>query len=263
MHVVSPTRKGARREAAGQAAAGAGAAGGGAGRGGRGLGGGDHGTLGEQSRMILADNYRSVLAAQRMKESLERIDSDVLFVAGRRTSRRRRARSRATARRFENELEVQEGNITERARGGDRALRGAWNGYARRVDRFLAPRGKRRAQGGPTFATLEPAFTRISRGRRHPGHQPGRHGAEERARPRAARLLEQVVTGAVSLASLLGLLEDTPNEGAQGQPPRRRYVLLISRAISAALRSSPPVSATAAIPPALQGSGPRRWFGLS
>ena len=36
--------------------------------------------LADQSRLILADNYRSVLAAQRMKEALERIDSGVLFV---------------------------------------------------------------------------------------------------------------------------------------------------------------------------------------
>ena len=36
--------------------------------------------LGEQSSQILADNYRSVLAAQRMKESLERLDKDALLV---------------------------------------------------------------------------------------------------------------------------------------------------------------------------------------
>ena len=36
--------------------------------------------LGERSRLILADNYRSVLAAQRMKESLERLDTKALVV---------------------------------------------------------------------------------------------------------------------------------------------------------------------------------------
>ena len=35
--------------------------------------------LASQSRLILADNYRSVLAAQRMKESLERIDSNAVY----------------------------------------------------------------------------------------------------------------------------------------------------------------------------------------
>ncbi|HEX7701941.1 MAG TPA: hypothetical protein VF403_14495, partial [Kofleriaceae bacterium] len=36
--------------------------------------------LGRGSQMILEDNYRSVLAAERMKESAERIDSGIVFV---------------------------------------------------------------------------------------------------------------------------------------------------------------------------------------
>jgi len=36
--------------------------------------------LGHAGERILADNYRSVLAAQRMKESIERLDSGALFV---------------------------------------------------------------------------------------------------------------------------------------------------------------------------------------
>ena len=35
--------------------------------------------LGQSSERILQDNYRSVLAAQRMKEALERIDSAAAF----------------------------------------------------------------------------------------------------------------------------------------------------------------------------------------
>src|SRR5262249_11136582 len=38
------------------------------------------GTLGHAGERILADNYRSVLAAQRMKESIERLDSGALFI---------------------------------------------------------------------------------------------------------------------------------------------------------------------------------------
>ena len=39
--------------------------------------------LGSHSQTILKDNYRSVLAAQRMKEAIERMDSAALFlVAG-------------------------------------------------------------------------------------------------------------------------------------------------------------------------------------
>ena len=47
--------------------------------------------LAGQSRLILADNYRSVLAAQRMKEALERIDSGALYIAGRATRPTRRS----------------------------------------------------------------------------------------------------------------------------------------------------------------------------
>ncbi len=36
--------------------------------------------LGAQARLILADNYRSVLAAERMKGALERLNADALVV---------------------------------------------------------------------------------------------------------------------------------------------------------------------------------------
>ena len=38
--------------------------------------------LGSHSQTILKDNYRSVLAAQRMKEAIERMDSAALFLVG-------------------------------------------------------------------------------------------------------------------------------------------------------------------------------------
>ena len=73
--------------------------------------------LAGQSRLILADNYRSVLAAQRMKESLERIDSAAIYkVVGHEQGTD--AAIASNRRTFENELKVQEGNITEAWRGG-------------------------------------------------------------------------------------------------------------------------------------------------
>ena len=55
--------------------------------------------LARSSELILKDNYRSVLAAQRMKEAIERIDSAMLFlVAGERADQRQRG-SRPRARR--------------------------------------------------------------------------------------------------------------------------------------------------------------------
>src|SRR3954451_24118338 len=69
-------------------------------------------SLGSHSQTILKDNYRSVLAAQRMKEAIERMDSAALFiVAGERDKGVEQAdKYRAL---FETELKIQEGNITE------------------------------------------------------------------------------------------------------------------------------------------------------
>ncbi len=68
--------------------------------------------LGKSSRRIFDENYRSVLAAQRMKESVERIDSAALFaVAGRPDVGAEQAA--LSRRRFEEELRVEELNFTE------------------------------------------------------------------------------------------------------------------------------------------------------
>src|SRR5678815_1653160 len=68
--------------------------------------------LGSHSQTILKDNYRSVLAAQRMKESIERMDSAALFlVAGQGEKGVQQAAKYRPI--FEAELKVQEGNITE------------------------------------------------------------------------------------------------------------------------------------------------------
>jgi NtrC-family two-component system sensor histidine kinase KinB len=85
--------------------------------------------LGSHSQTILKDNYRSVLAAQRMKEAIERMDSGALFiVAGERQKGLEQAEKNQPI--FEAELKVQEGNITE---SGEKefteGLRAAWMDY--------------------------------------------------------------------------------------------------------------------------------------
>lgn len=85
--------------------------------------------LGSNSQTILKDNYRSVLAAQRMKEAIERMDSAALFLAA---GQRRKGLEQAEKYRplFEAELKVQEGNITEAGEKGSTAkLRDAWTDY--------------------------------------------------------------------------------------------------------------------------------------
>jgi two-component system, NtrC family, sensor histidine kinase KinB len=93
--------------------------------------------LGRNVASILQDNYRSVLAAERMKESLERIDSAAMFVVA---GERRRGMTQAEQNfpRFEAELAVQQNNITERGEPEATVLlRQSWNAYRSAFDEFV------------------------------------------------------------------------------------------------------------------------------
>ena len=89
--------------------------------------------LGRGSRDILKDNYRSVLAAQTMKEAAERIDSGVMFaVAGHPDEGG--AQIDANIPKFETELAAQQHNITEPGEGpATKRLEQAWATYARAI----------------------------------------------------------------------------------------------------------------------------------
>ncbi len=116
--------------------------------------------LGRSSQEILKDNYRSVLAAQRMKESIERIDSAAMFlVAGRRD--KGLAQAAPNQRRLEDELVVAEHNITEPGEAAAMArLRARWREYQAKLARFEAlPDGPE--QGRVYFAEMEPAFLAV------------------------------------------------------------------------------------------------------
>src|SRR3954470_2990868 len=67
--------------------------------------------LGGDIDVILRENYRSVLAAQNMKEALERMDSALLFAIGGQEARAREqfGESRPT---FEANLRIERGNVT-------------------------------------------------------------------------------------------------------------------------------------------------------
>jgi PAS domain S-box-containing protein len=117
------------------------------------------GTLGRAGERILADNYRSVLAAQRMKESIERLDSGALFIV---IGERERGLALATEHRpsFEHELQVQERNITEPGeREATGTLRAAWTRYQSEYDRFVAaPESDLRSL---YLDRLQPEFLRV------------------------------------------------------------------------------------------------------
>jgi len=116
--------------------------------------------LGRRSQEILKDNYRSVVAAQRMKESIERMDSGAMFhFSGHETEGFRLAKQHRA--RFEEELKIQEANITE---SGEREvterLRRLWVSYQEKYARlgsFPNPEAERDFY----FKELNPAFVAV------------------------------------------------------------------------------------------------------
>jgi signal transduction histidine kinase len=117
-------------------------------------------SLGSHSQTILKDNYRSVLAAQRMKEAIERMDSAALFIVAGRPDKAQPqiAQNRP---RFEAELKVQEGNITEPGeREVTQRLRQFWDDYQEKFDR-LEKMNNQDAAKQFYFSELEPAFEKV------------------------------------------------------------------------------------------------------
>jgi NtrC-family two-component system sensor histidine kinase KinB len=165
--------------------------------------------LAGQSRLILADNYRSVLAAQRMKESLERIDSAAVYrVAGHDGGTA--AAIAAHRRTFESELQVEEGNITESGEAdATRALRRAWNEYLQALDAYL-PVATRAEREDRYFRVLQPTFLRIKQNADDilAMNQDAMVRKSDQVADRA-HLLEQIVTVAIVLVSVVGLLAAT------------------------------------------------------
>jgi signal transduction histidine kinase len=114
-------------------------------------------SLGAASQHILTDNYRSVLAAQRMKEAAERIDSAALFLAAGQRVKAVRQIAANTAR-FESELRVEEGNITEAGeREAAAELRRRWEDYKAGVAAYAEGPAEPEAY----FRDLEPRFLAV------------------------------------------------------------------------------------------------------
>ncbi|MEW6660759.1 MAG: ATP-binding protein [Thermodesulfobacteriota bacterium] len=119
--------------------------------------------LGSASEKILKDNYRSVLAAQRMKEAIERMDSAALFMA---LGRSEEGQKMALPNRklFEAELEVQTNNITEPGEQEATAtLRATWQGYTTLYEEFQGETS-REALTKFYFSLLYPQFLAVKEG---------------------------------------------------------------------------------------------------
>jgi two-component system, NtrC family, sensor histidine kinase KinB len=115
--------------------------------------------LGEVSRRIIAHNYDSVVAAQDMKESLERMDSAALFLLlGDRD--RAMAQFNQHRARFDAAFGKAAGNITEPGEAEIiEAIRSDRDEYYRRFESFIAERERRRPED--YFRRLEPLFNKI------------------------------------------------------------------------------------------------------
>jgi len=160
--------------------------------------------LARQPGLILADNYRSVLAAQRMKESVERLDKTILLQLL--DPPTETARLAEYSVQFEHELAAESENITEA--GEQEAvgrLRAAWTDYKQvlaRVQRATADADKR-----ALYSTdLSRAFAQIRRGTDEilDINQDAMVRKSQRTERRAVRF-EHSLTLAVVLASVLGL----------------------------------------------------------
>ena len=118
------------------------------------------GQLGLSSQHILQDNYRSILAAERMKEALERIDSAANFRAAGRPDKGD-AQGQPNLELMESELKVEEQNITEAGeQEAARTLRELWTAYRGDYLAFRALAGEAAARAR-YFEVMEPSFLRV------------------------------------------------------------------------------------------------------
>jgi len=162
--------------------------------------------LGSASENILKDNYRSVLAAQRMKEAIERMDSAALFTA---LGHAKEGQKLALPNRklFEAELEVQKNNITEPGeQEANATLAVAWTDYAALYDRF---QGETSVAALPQFyfSRLYPKFLAVKEGAEVilAMNQDAMVRKSDEVR-RFSRRLDTLITLAAIIAALTGII---------------------------------------------------------
>jgi two-component system, NtrC family, sensor histidine kinase KinB len=167
------------------------------------------GQLGLSSEKILKDNYRSVLAAQRMKEAIERMDSAALFIAlGNREEGKQLAWRNRTI--FEEELKVQVKNITEKGeQEASEALVKRWRDYLASYERFVQET-RLEVLRDTFFSELFPKFLAVKEGADHilSLNQDAMVRKSDEVR-KFSRRLETSITFAALLAALVGILAST------------------------------------------------------
>ena len=166
-------------------------------------------TLGESAQNILSDNYRSVLAAQRMKDAIERMDSGALFlIAGQRELGIEQMKQ--NQQRFEIELHIEEDNITEPGEAEvAKKLRARWELYLHRCNSYVKTEDPA-ALSAAYFQSLAPAFLAVKETADEVLglNQDAMVHKSEWARRTAQRLIYSTATAAL-LAMALGVLAST------------------------------------------------------
>jgi signal transduction histidine kinase len=118
------------------------------------------GALGGTSQALLSDNYRSVLAAQRMKEALEHLE-DAARSAASGHPELTPPHPEQERRLFESALKTEEGNLTEPGEGDLAAsLRKRWEEYQKALDLCLGKSSGAEAEGC-YLHQLEPGFRAV------------------------------------------------------------------------------------------------------
>jgi two-component system, NtrC family, sensor histidine kinase KinB len=172
--------------------------------------------LARQPGTIWKDNYRSVLAAQRMKENVERLYDGAFFsVIGQPVDE---ARVRRYLEQFEGELAAEARNITEEGEAeAVERLRGHWAEYQAALSPF--EHGGDPQRRDTELGRLTRAFDQVKRAaddildlNQDAMVLKGRHTEE-----RAARF-ERLLTVAVVLASVIGLLASVSLTGRLLRP---------------------------------------------
>jgi signal transduction histidine kinase len=167
--------------------------------------------LGGNIDVILRENYRSVLAAEGMKEAIERMDSGLLFAVGGQDTRGR-AQFEKNRPRFETQLEIEQGNVTvpgEQELADDLAR--LFRRYLAAADRFFrlpAEQEGRRAE--IYFGELLPTFDAIRKRADQvlTLNQDNMTAMDQRARENAARSIRLMVVallGAIALTAIVTL----------------------------------------------------------
>lgn len=162
-------------------------------------------SLGRSPELIWRDNYRSMLAAERMLSAEGDLE---LFALARAVGRPADEAARADASaRFEAELRAQEGNITERGEAeATRDLRARWVGLQRAVEEVVA--APPRARLDRYFEALLPAAREVQRAARevlaiNQDAMQRKSGQARRSGERTTALVIAIVAAAVVAGAFL------------------------------------------------------------